>query len=559
MKLKTENLSYFQVKESLNNKEKQIFTVDCSECSDLIENKFTYDKCIICVLKGLYLRRNKDIKNSSVKIHENIIKPSQIILFLNYFKKLKYIKKIWRKIESIGKNNCIYQEFNCKIESINKTFISFSDNFIFDPISVFNFIDEKKEDLSAHKYFSIECQKCSRKIVNLLEVLLSLLNKLQVIQYYKEFLGNGHHSKDLINFYEKYIFSLPLVSKRNQVIDKVLRISPGELIESYNIGKNQIFQISIFDVSNEYEKKYLVHYAFESLVDENYFKKVVNDAKNNLNLIEFNEIIPLEKLINVYKDKVLIYLDLKYKLSHREKEKIAYITALYKLNLEKIFPLLVDDLIEEIFLDSPNEKIYINHQKFGRCRTEIEFDLKDIERLKTFLRIYSGKRLDYSNPSIKVVIKNKYFYCRFAIDVEPIQINNFALDIRKLNKNILTIQDLLKNGTLNPTIASFLYILILRRVNITVTGETDTGKTTLINALDLLTPKEFRKIYVENVIESLNQSEYGRHQLKYKVDSLQGQSNHQLSKQDQIKKLLHRTPDIIYLGEILTKDEAEAK
>jgi len=315
MKLKTENLSYFYVKESLKNKEERIFTVDCSECSDLIKNKFTHEKCISCVLKGLYLRRNKDIRNSSVKIHENIIKPSQIILFLNYFKKIKYIKKIWRKIESIGKNNCIYQEFNCRIESINKTFFSFIDDFIFDPISVFNFIDENKEDLSAHKYFSIECQKCSRKIVNLLEVLLSTLNKLQIIQYYNEFLGNCHHSKELINFYEKYIFSLPLVSKRNQVIDKALGISSGELIESYNIGKNQIFQISIFDVSNEYEKNYLVHYAFESPVDENYFIKVVNDAKNNLDLIEFNEIIPLEKLINVYKDKVLIYLDLKYKLS----------------------------------------------------------------------------------------------------------------------------------------------------------------------------------------------------------------------------------------------------
>jgi len=558
MKSKTEIQSYFQVKESLNNKEERIFTVDCSECSDLIENKFAHDKCISCVLKGLYLKRNKDFKNSLVKIHENIIKPSQIILFLNYFKKLKYIKKIWRKIKNIGKNNCIYQEFNCRIESINKTFLSFNDNLLFDPISVFNFIREKKEELIAHKYFSIECQKCSRKIVKLLEVLLSTLNKLQVIQYYKEFLGNYQYSKDLFNFYENYIFSLPLILKRNQVIDKTIRISPGELTESYSTGENQIFQISIFDVSSEYEKKYLVHYAFESSVDENYFKKVINDAKNNLDLIEFNEIIPLEKLINVYKDKVLIYLDLKYKLSHREKEKIAYITTLYKLNLEKIFPLLVDDLIEEIFLDSPNEKIYINHQKFGRCRTEIEFDLNDIERLKTFLRIYSGKRLDYSNPSIKVVIKNKYFYCRFAIDVEPIQINNFALDIRKLKKNILTIQDLLKNGTLNPEIASFLYILILRRVNITVTGETDTGKTTLINALDLLTPKEFRKIYVENVIESLDQSEYGRHQLKYKVDSYQGQPDHQLSKQDQIKKLLHRTPDIIYLGEILTKDEAEA-
>ena len=107
-------------------------------------------------------------------------------------------------------------------------------------------------------------------------------------------------------------------------------------------------------------------------------------------------------------------------------------------------------------------------------------------------------------------------------------------------------------------ISAFLYFLILRRVNITVTGETDTGKTTLINALDLLTPKEYRKIYVENIIESLNQSQYQKHQLKYQVDSLEEQPTRQSSKQNQIKNLLHRTPDIIYLGEILTKEEAEA-
>jgi len=558
MKSKIENLNHLLVREGLSNKEERIFSINCSECSDLIENKYTYDKCIRCVLKSLYLSRNRIFKNSILKIHGNIIKPNQIILFLNYFKKLNSIKKIWRKIESIGKNKCLFQEFNCRVESIKKTFLSFSESIIIDPISVFNFITEKKDDITAHSYSSIECQKCSIKILSLLEILLNLLNNLKVIQHYNQFLENNNSSKDVIEFYKKNFFNLPLDPKRNQKIDKTFRNSLGELFESYYAGENQIFRIIIFDVNGEYEKKYSVHYAFDSTVDENYFKTIVKDAKINLDLIEFSEVVPLEELIRVYKEKVSIYLDLKYKLSHKEKEKVAYITALHKLNLEKIFPLLVDDFIEEIFLDSPNEKIYINHQKFGRCRTEIEFDLNDIERLKTFLRIYSGKRLDYSNPSIKVVIKNNYFYCRFAIDVEPIQINNFALDVRKLNKNILTIQDLLKNGTLNPSIASFLYILILRRVNITVTGETDTGKTTLINALDLLTPKEFRKIYVENVIESLNQSKYDRHQLKYKVDSLHDQSNNQLSKQNQIKNLLHRTPDIIYLGEILTKNEAEA-
>ncbi|MFX1461704.1 MAG: ATPase, T2SS/T4P/T4SS family, partial [Promethearchaeota archaeon] len=187
----------------------------------------------------------------------------------------------------------------------------------------------------------------------------------------------------------------------------------------------------------------------------------------------------------------------------------------------------------------------MNHQKFGRCRTGLNLNSKQIERVKTLFRLYSGKRLDFTNPTIKFVIKNKYFYCRFAIDIEPIQINNFALDIRKLNKNVLTIQDLLKKRTLDPSIAAFLYFSILRRKNITVTGETDTGKTTLINALDFLTPKEFRKIYVEDITESLNQYEYGKHQLKYMVDPSEESLIERYSKSNQIKTLLHRTPDLI--------------
>ena len=249
---------------------------------------------------------------------------------------------------------------------------------------------------------------------------------------------------------------------------------------------------------------------------------------------------------------------MKYKFSNPVSQKIGFLAAIKKLNLDKLFQLLIDDFIEEIFLDSPKDEIYINHQIHGRCRTMTRFNSKELERIKALIRLYSGQRLDFKNPIIKFVIKNKYFYCRFSIDVEPIQINNFALDIRKLNKNIFTIQDLLKNGTIDPLIAAFLYFNILRRRNITITGETDTGKTTLINALDLLTPKEFRKIYVENITESLNQIEFGKHQLKYKVDSLEESIIEKYSKSNQIKTLLHRTPDIIYLGEILTKEETEA-
>jgi len=555
---KFENLSHIQVKETLNSKEEKILVIDCSECSAALEHSFHNGECILCVLKNLYLNRKKVFKNLTTKIHDPLIEKDQISLFLNYFKRMSYIKKIWRKIENIGKKKCKYREFNCKIKALHAKFLSFSNDLILNPLYIFNFISEKINELKDHEFFNIECQNCSKKVLVLLKGLLNVLNELKIVQNYKRFLKSSSNSKDLNKFYEEFFFKKSLFLEEKKSFDKAVIVPTVDLFEKYKMGDNQIFQISIYNIANEYEKKYTVQYSFESVVDENYFIKVVQDVKNNLKILDINKIAPLENLISIYKKEALIYIESKYKFPLTERERIAYIAALFKLNLEKIFPLLIDDFIEEIFLDSPNDKIYINHQKFGRCRTDLKFELKEIERLKTFLRIYSGKRLDYSNPSIKVVIKNKYFYCRFAIDVEPIQLNNFALDIRKLNKNILNVQNLLKNGTLNPSIAAFLYMSLIRRVNITVTGETDTGKTTLINALDLLTPKEFRKIYVENVIESLNQSKYGKHQLKYKVDSLQVGINHKFSKQNQIKNLLHRTPDIIYLGEILTKEEAEA-
>jgi len=555
MTSKIDKLSHFQVKDALDDKEDKTLIINCSICSNLEVGRNFTSECIYCVLKNLHLNKNFIDQTTSVKRRENLIKYNQLLSILGFFNKISSIKKIWKKIDNIRKIKCKYQEFNCRIGTLYNFPFSTDSSPIYEPISIFNSIHDKINELKVTEVINFDCQKCIKKVLSLLENILDVLNKLDIIQKYKQF---STKNNSVINFYNHIIFETPITSITNEFTNNSFITSGSDLIETYSIEKNEIFQILIFDVINEYEKHYVVKFSFQSSGEEDFFKKIVKDAKNNLKLLDSDKIIPLEELISLYRMNAKRYLASKYKLSENEIESISFVSALHKLKIEKIFPLLIDDQIEEIFLDSPKEKIYINHQKFGRCRTDIKLDIKDIERLKTFLRLYSGRRLDFSNPSIKIVIKNKYFYCRFAIDVGPVQLYNFALDIRKLNKNIYTIQDLLKNGTLNPTISAFLYFLILRRVNITVTGETDTGKTTLINALDLLTPKEFRKIYVENIIESLNQSQYQRHQLKYQVDSLEEQATHQTSKQKQIKNLLHRTPDIIYLGEILTKEEAEA-
>ena len=551
------NLAYFKERENYEGKKDLILVLDCYNCSQEQKNFFKSKTCIQCFIKTLFKNRNRKFNYISILWNDLLIEENQINYFFDYFKVLKKIQRIYKKIEKNRDLNCKYREFNCKVFS-NSVVNNIKENEWFDPIFIYNFFISRSTSLNKEEIFDFSCQNCYNYKKTSETNILEILNNLKIIQIFKNFLVDKKIHEHNNNFYEYFLVgSSCLINNLQKSQNKGIK-RYKKLVNSYNTGKYNTFKVFIYENSDENEKNYLVASFYRGEQDEDYFDKVIQDINHNIELAEFNQLIPLETLIKLYKREALKVLNLKYEFSKPITKNIGFLTALKKINLDKLFPLLIDDFIEEIFLDSPKDQIYLNHQIYGRCRTEIGFNSKEIERIKTLVRLYSGQRLDFMNPLIKFVIKNKYFYCRFSIDVEPIQINNFALDIRKLNKNILTIQDLLKNGTLDPLIASFLYFNIIRGKNITVTGETDTGKTTMINALDLLNPKEFRKIYIENITESLNQFEYGKHQLKYKVDSLDESLIKKYSKSNQIKTLLHRTPDIIYLGEILTKEEAIA-
>ncbi len=551
----------FQQRTNLEGKHERILRISCKDCSNVNESFFKNHICISCLLKNLIENKNKKFHSISVEKLDSLINAKEIEPLFEYFKNLKKFKKLYNGIKEVKSTICKFKEFKCKVFHDFSRFFRVDEDLYYNPIQFYIFIKIKEKELQKNENngkIQTSCRRCFHHINKTIKGILSSLKQLEIIKKFDEFQTTDDNLQEISSFYEFFLSKDYKWNKIKPLIEKRELKENRELLESYQIGEYSLFQVSIYNVLDEPEKKYHVNLLLRSESEKAFFIMVAEDTLQNLNVTKLDTIVSLEDLIELYKQKSLNLINSKFNLLEEEKNKIAYYTSIKRLNLEKIFPLLIDDFIEEIFLDSPKDFIYINHQKYGRCRTEIKFTSEEIERVKTFIRLYSGLRLDFLNPSIKHVIKNKYFYCRFAIDIGPVNFNDFSLDIRKLNRNIFTIQDLLKNNTLNPLMASFLYFCILRRINITVTGETDTGKTTLINALDLLTPKEFRKIYIENVIESLNQFEFNKHQLKYKVDSLDDSINRMHSKSNQIKTLLHRTPDLIYLGEILTKEEAEA-
>ncbi|TFF87218.1 MAG: hypothetical protein EU549_05125 [Promethearchaeota archaeon] len=531
---------------------------ECYSCYNFKKNlDFSLNStCLNCFLINLYALKNKRFELIIFKHNRELTVPRDIIEHFKQFLK----KTIWSKLllkRIIKKfNSCVYKEFECKSFPQISFFKANYKKLIINPILLFENINKILSAQNNYKKKNKTCKKCTKKIVNYGKILKDYMLQFDIIRSYKD-----RVKRDLMkenDFYKKILFETQPLFNIEQEIPLNLKVGKKIVKDNYKIGFIDLFIANIYEIPLEREFFYEYDLIWQSKEKESYIIKVAEYITENLKKFTFNEIYPLESLIDFYQKKSLEIIDLNYDFNEITKVRISYYATFKFLHLLKLFPLLHDNLIEEIFLDSPIDYIYLNHRKYGRCRTSYSLSQEDIERVKTLLRLYSKKRIDFKNPTLKFVLNNTYFSCRFSLDSKPIHPKNFALTIRKFNNLVFTLPELIKNNTLDPMIASFLYFCIINRINITTIGETDSGKTTLINALDLLTPKNFRKIYIENISESLNQKIYGKHQLKYNVDSLNPTKGRTLTKSAQIKTLLHRTPDLIYLGEILTREEAEA-
>jgi len=94
--------------------------------------------------------------------------------------------------------------------------------------------------------------------------------------------------------------------------------------------------------------------------------------------------------------------------------------------------------------------------------------------------------------------------------------------------------------------------------NVTIVGETGTGKTTLLNAIDEKVDRKLRRVYVEDAVETLDLVERGYHQMKVKVDPYDRRPAGGRTKENEIVKVLHRSPDIVILSEIQSREHSQA-
>jgi type IV secretory pathway ATPase VirB11/archaellum biosynthesis ATPase len=242
---------------------------------------------------------------------------------------------------------------------------------------------------------------------------------------------------------------------------------------------------------------------------------------------------------------------------HRVKE-LSELAAYEAIGLSRILALARDDMVTEFFADSESTPLYLDHAAAGRCETGIVLTKREADALRTHVDTFSGYTLDYRTPSMKNDLTVGGAILRVSLDLEPLAVNRFALDVRRINVSSLTLPQLIAMDVISGEAAALLVGWVESGGNVTVIGETGTGKTTLLNALDEQIDRRLRRVYIEDAVETRDLLGRGYHQLKVKVDPYERGAESGRTKESEIVKALHRSPDIVILSEIQSEEHSRA-
>jgi type IV secretory pathway ATPase VirB11/archaellum biosynthesis ATPase len=228
------------------------------------------------------------------------------------------------------------------------------------------------------------------------------------------------------------------------------------------------------------------------------------------------------------------------------------------VGLGRLLPLFDDPAVDEFFLDSPFSPPYIEHRRHGRLDLPFLLTRREIDAIRTHTEIYGNQSASLGTPSLKSELKLGGVKARVGMDLAPVAVSGIALHIRKVGANALTLPSLIVRGCITLDVAAFILAMVRCRINITIVGPSGTGKTTLLNAIDMASDPELRRVYIEDAVESLDLSDWGYRQLKLRVQPLETGNDAERSKMKEVLKALHRSPDMLILGEIQDSLQSQA-
>ncbi|MFR5984273.1 MAG: CpaF family protein [Bacilli bacterium] len=264
------------------------------------------------------------------------------------------------------------------------------------------------------------------------------------------------------------------------------------------------------------------------------------------NLIEEN--IPDDGLLEDYINNEIDNTLSGYDLGTLERGHIFNLIQNEIMGYGPITPLLQDNAITEIMVNAPNE-IYVEIDgKIAKDET-VSF-INDKHIIRTIQRIVQplGRTIDAANPMVDARLRDG---SRLNAVIPPLSLKGPVLTIRKFNKKLESIDDLLRGGSLTVNMARFLEAAVQAKLNIIISGGTGTGKTTLLNILSGFLGEDERIITIEDAAElKLHQ----KHVISLETRLINYEGEGEVTIRDLVRNSLRMRPDRIIVGEVRGKE-----
>lgn len=208
---------------------------------------------------------------------------------------------------------------------------------------------------------------------------------------------------------------------------------------------------------------------------------------------------------------------------------------------------LDDPEIEELWINEPG-KVFVARAGKAELTTTIleESQIRDL--VERMLRT-SGRRLDLSTPFVDASLPGGE---RLHAVIPDVTRRYWAINIRKYIVRARRLDDMVALGSLSAQAAAFLDAAVASGLNILVSGATQAGKTTMVNALAGSIPAQEHVITCEEVFE-LQLSARDVVAMQCRQPNLEGVGEIPLRRL--VKEALRMRPDRLIIGEVR---EAEA-
>ncbi len=206
--------------------------------------------------------------------------------------------------------------------------------------------------------------------------------------------------------------------------------------------------------------------------------------------------------------------------------------------------IIKDEQVTEVMINGPEDIFIEKAGKLYRLQQRFESE-RQLEDIIQKIVGQAGREVNQANPIVDTRLPDG---SRVNVVLPPISMKGATVTIRKFSKTPMTIEQLLKYGSITPEVAHVLELLVKAKYNIFISGGTGSGKTTFLNALSNFIPKDERVITIEDSAEL--QIAGVENLVSMETRNANASGSGAITIRDLIKSSLRMRPERIVVGEV---------